>query len=268
MLRNVYICPFHSRIDGQWPYDTGDDPSFESMGINGGPLTWGVCRPQVRSAIGSGDVVIFVSFHKSKDPWHVTYRFCAVATVAQKVSQVSIWSAPELAMFRKYKNLLLAPASKNGWKHFEPGFGNEKEHKDWIWRLIERRGFKKQDLSRLNEKAIVGSRLSAKGSRVSWGKGYVLFSSRRNETYVLRNPPEVAYCRKNGQPESWLKNRVSKKIFSLTVGCARKWRKKNRTLRTKNKERSHPHIRFELPERDLVQWRRILIKYLKMIDAK
>ena len=52
-----------------WPYDGGDDPSFfcwRRHKNQGGKLSWGVCRPDVRGAVQPGDVVVMdnLSAHK------------------------------------------------------------------------------------------------------------------------------------------------------------------------------------------------------------
>ena len=39
----------------EWPYDNGDDPSFY-VANQGGVLTWGVCRQDVRNSIPMGSV--------------------------------------------------------------------------------------------------------------------------------------------------------------------------------------------------------------------
>jgi hypothetical protein len=52
-------------IDGEWPYDNGDDPSFY-VARRGGLLTWGVCRQDVRNSIEPGSIVVFFAY-TSKD---------------------------------------------------------------------------------------------------------------------------------------------------------------------------------------------------------
>src|SRR5208283_2890573 len=76
---DIYIACFHSQPGqdlrgasgqfetvekatqaGEWPYDNGDDPSFYQA-RQGNPLTWGVCRQNVRNAIQPKDIVVFIS---------------------------------------------------------------------------------------------------------------------------------------------------------------------------------------------------------------
>ena len=80
MKTSIYLVCFHSQHrettedcsgqyraveeaiqQGEWPYDNGDDPSFFVAGA-GGPLTWGVCRQNLRTAIRQGSIVVFFSF--------------------------------------------------------------------------------------------------------------------------------------------------------------------------------------------------------------
>jgi len=96
---DIYIACFHSQpgqdikrasgqfevvekaiLAGEWPYDNGDDPSFYQA-RRGNPLTWGVCRQNVRNAIQPQDIVVFISFTKAAGA--IRYRLCAVATVGQ-----------------------------------------------------------------------------------------------------------------------------------------------------------------------------------------
>src|SRR5579872_7330550 len=58
----VTAAAFHTGArSGTFPYDAGDDPAFFSARFHDGPVTWGVCRHDVRSAIEPGDWVVFFS---------------------------------------------------------------------------------------------------------------------------------------------------------------------------------------------------------------
>src|ERR1017187_6396707 len=70
--------------DGSWPYDNGDDPSFFVARNHRGPLTWGVCRQNVRSVLAKDDMVAFISYTKTATDKFV-YKFCSVATVADRL---------------------------------------------------------------------------------------------------------------------------------------------------------------------------------------
>jgi hypothetical protein len=37
-------------IADAWPFDVGDDPSFRKYLDGSGPLSWGICRQDVRNA--------------------------------------------------------------------------------------------------------------------------------------------------------------------------------------------------------------------------
>ncbi len=101
-LTSVYLLCFHSQmpssLDGSsrqfllveqairdrlWPYDNGDDPSFY-VARKAGPLTWGVCRQDVRNSIPSGSFTAFFSFTEMTNG-EVLYRLCAVTTVIDKI---------------------------------------------------------------------------------------------------------------------------------------------------------------------------------------
>src|SRR5689334_17326563 len=63
---------------GGFPYDVGDDPAFFSASQCNGPVTWGVCRPDVRGALQNGDWVGFFSAtHWKEQPTVTNYRFVA-----------------------------------------------------------------------------------------------------------------------------------------------------------------------------------------------
>ena len=147
----VYLAPFHSSLEGygtgdcrlsykplsdaldrnDWPYDTGDDPSFFSADRFGGNVTWGICRQQIRNRLNPGDIIIFFSFRKQSSHNAMEYSLCAVATVARKVKQTDIWTDPSLRVYRRYLNLLIRPTKRAAWEHFEPGLPNRAWHKDW-----------------------------------------------------------------------------------------------------------------------------------------
>jgi hypothetical protein len=112
----VYLVPYHSEpglhldgcagqfatvenaiVAGEWPYDNGDDPSFY-VARNGGPLTWGVCRQDVRNSIESGSIVVFFSYTSRHDK--VRYRLSAVATVADNVDRRTVFTDPRFVLLR------------------------------------------------------------------------------------------------------------------------------------------------------------------------
>ncbi|HEY4896302.1 MAG TPA: hypothetical protein VII01_09445 [Solirubrobacteraceae bacterium] len=91
-------------------YDWGDDPSFfaasEFLG-DARNATWGVCRPDVRAALSTGDYVVFVC---GKQPpryaraWE--YYFVSVATLGEGLSRETIWSDDRYSVYRRFFNVL------------------------------------------------------------------------------------------------------------------------------------------------------------------
>src|SRR5579862_7511736 len=158
----IYFAPFHATLDDSsmspcgstiaafkkalklrdWPYDSGDDPSFYAAGRFGGQLSWGICRQDVRNRLDSGDMVVFFSFRKFKRTGDSEYRLCALATVDRKTSQIDLWKDQNLEIYRKYFNLLIRPSGSenDGWEHFEPTLEGSRLHDDWLWRIAEHRG--------------------------------------------------------------------------------------------------------------------------------
>jgi len=129
-----------------FPYDIGDDLSFFAASFHMGPVTWGVCRPDVRGAIKPGDWMVLFSAQKYDVPAPTTrYRFVAALCVEAKITHADIHSSPTAALFGEYLNLLIRPHG-SGWEHFEPGLHSSQWHNDWMWRLCQRRGFGKADI--------------------------------------------------------------------------------------------------------------------------
>jgi hypothetical protein len=105
----VYLAPWSA---GGWPFDIGDDPSFESSAqhtSSGGRLGWGVCRTDLRNRVVPGDLVVFIAAERAQKEEERQYRLAGWATVAEKVSQVEVWEQPRLEPYRRYRNLLIAP---------------------------------------------------------------------------------------------------------------------------------------------------------------
>src|SRR4051812_4357772 len=98
----VYICVYLRESNDGWPFDFGDDPSFDASRRLSGPLTWGVCRPDVRNALRVGDGVVYFAADRLPSRTPSRYQFVGFATVEQRVSQTDIWKRRRLALFRKY----------------------------------------------------------------------------------------------------------------------------------------------------------------------
>jgi hypothetical protein len=153
----IYLVCFHSqepetldRCDRQfltveraiqnheWPYDNGDDPSFY-VSRKGGPLTWGVCRQDLRNSIAKGSIVVFFSFTPLAKG-DVLYRLCAVETVADKLDHTAVYVDKRFSSFRElYLNTLITP--ENGaWRYDETDRRRDQRHGDWLWRIADHRG--------------------------------------------------------------------------------------------------------------------------------
>jgi len=208
----IYLAPFHSSFRGygkrdcraaykplsdalergDWPYDMGDDPAFFSRRRFRGKLTWGICRQEVRNKICPGDIAVFFSFRRRRSGEPTEYNLCAVATVERKVSQAQIWQDPSLKPYRRYLNLLIRPGRSVAWEHYERGNSRDGWHKDWLWRIADHRGLRKKDFERLHERGQLPASAQVRGLPVVLAENYVIFSEKRDETYVLSNPPLIA----------------------------------------------------------------------------
>ena len=151
-MTSIYLAPYHSQPGlhsngsaGQfavvekaihareWPYDNGDDPSFY-VARKGGPLTWGVCRQDVRNAITIGSIVVFFSF--TSESHEICYRLSAIATVADKLDRRAVYSDGRFAERRHtYLNVLIK-AGTCGWQYDESDRERRAQHyPDWLWRI-------------------------------------------------------------------------------------------------------------------------------------
>jgi hypothetical protein len=277
----IYLAPYHARgeadarfpcIHGairlkrnvssdEWPYDVGDDPSFFCSKRDGGPLTWGICRPDVRNPIRPGDIVVFFSFREMKDAKETEYRLCAVATVGNKVRMTDLWKHPELERFRRYDNLLIKPKARapRCWKHFESKLKEQQGHDDWLWRICEHpKRVSKNSFDRRDEfchdEEIEGHPL-----RVA--RNYVIFSTRCGETHILPSPPLVARYHGGKGTEEWENDRTSAKVFRLTLGEANRVNGSARFLRIPGGGgHPHRHIKWEVTRDEASDLRSRLIE--------
>jgi len=91
-------------------YDWGDDPSFFAaqhlLGDARGP-SWGVCRPDVRSVLGKGDVVVFFCGRQEKERvWR--YYFVGFGMVRETFApRDGLWACPKYAKYRHFWNVLV-----------------------------------------------------------------------------------------------------------------------------------------------------------------
>jgi hypothetical protein len=104
--KGQYLAVETAILNGEWPYDNGDDPSFD-VARRGGLLTWGVCRQDLRNSIITGSIVVFFSFTPLVTD-EILYRLCGVATVTDKMNHCAIHRDHR---FSQHRHLCLA---KNG----------------------------------------------------------------------------------------------------------------------------------------------------------
>ena len=276
----IYICAFHSRpgqdlngatgqfarvekaiIDGEWPYDNGDDPSFY-VARHGGPLTWGVCRRDVRSSIEPGAVVVFISFTEGLKK-QITYRLCAVATVAEKIEHTRVGQDQRFSSNR-YINVLIR--RQNGyWIHDEDDRPSSAQHSDWLWRIAQHeRSEKKKNFKERYQSVYEQNRFQDRQAVQSAGN-YVVFSTNDEETFISNNPPLVALASKSGKTaelrrECWSNKEL--KDLTVSMGTGRGY------LRTGNSSGpNHPPIRMLMNIADVLRWRKKLIEALKEASA-
>jgi hypothetical protein len=250
---NLYVAVYHSRrhrepeqpgetaralfaaaATGEFPYDSGDDPSFYSARHHGGPVTWGVCRTTVRASIQFGDWVAFFSVEQEKAAGTSVYRFVGTLQVERKIAHTSLFDA---GPYSRYLNLLIRRHGR-GWEHFEPGLHPAHWHKDWLWRICRRGGLDpyKEDLREAGKRHRPGQPIPYAAEN-----NYVVFSP--SASIIADRPPVVAIHRKGDPAETWESHARARAIRSAVFGDGA------RGLRTTNVQRAHPHARRRLDDR-------------------
>jgi len=245
-------------LNEEWPYDNGDDPSFY-VARQGGRLTWGVCRQDLRNAITKDSIVVFFSFTTLAND-EILYRLCAVATVDDKVDHRAVYHDPRLQEFQHlYINGLIIPG-KGGWSHDETDRRASQRHENWLWRMADHRGIKKETFNVKYEKVYRDGWFS-EGAVIPLGGNYVMFSPPPDRAFISPDPPEVAIAVK-GEHEKW----SDQKLRALTVGKAAALHSSGRDyLRIANKSGRNVHrqIRFVMPADEASRWRDDLIAALR-----
>ena len=273
-VTSIYLVPYHSQpklhlkeSSGQfsvveeaiaareWPYDNGDDPSFYVARRNG-PLTWGVCRQDVRNSIEAGSIVVFFSF-TAFNQGTVQYRLSAVATVERKLDRRSVYRDSH---FREhchlYLNLLIEPKN-GGWEYDEHYRERKAQHPDWLWRIAVHHQRLKVDFD-AEYRGIYETRRFSDGD-VGLAKNYVVFSTEQDKTYISADPPEVAIAGK-GKHEQW--SDIELRGLTVEKSPARERRDYLRTINPSGRN-VHPEIRFNLASEEAMAWRKLLISELK-----
>lgn len=238
---------------GKWPYDNGDDPSFYQAQLQN-PLTWGVCRQNVRNAVKKDDIVVFISFTKVRS--RIVYRLCSVATVASKMDHRYVRDDPRFKG-KAYLNVLIeADPNKERWMHAENERRRGARHKDWLWRIADHRGVNQktfnQELRAVYEQEWFSKATTVCGKPLRMAENYVVFS----DEYMADNPPEVAHA-SPGSCEEWTNGSLKQAIFG-TAG-----HETRRNIRTTNPSIAHPHIRWLLEPDTAKNWKDNLIKAMK-----
>jgi hypothetical protein len=209
---------------------------------------------------------VFFSYLKLEDGGNSEYRLCAFATVESRVSQTEIWEDSKLRRFRKYFNLLIRPArpKQGGWDHYEPTLsGHETRiHKDWLWRICDHRGLRKEHFDELAETNHFDSPDSVEGRPLRVARNYVIFSPHPSETRVISDPRIVALHSKGKPAEEWKTDPFSQRVKELTLDQAEEANGRRRWLRIENSQRAHRHIVFELPSREAEDWRRDFLRLI------
>jgi hypothetical protein len=279
-MTSIYLACFHSEepetfrgserqflkvetaiSHGEWPYDNGDDPSFY-VARQGGPLTWGVCRQDLRNSIARDSIVVFFSFTPLPSG-EILYRLCGVATVEDKLDHRDVHRDQRVLPFRDlYINGLITPHD-HGWRYDETDRRFSQRHKDWLWRIADHRGitqdnfnWKYAEIYRekwFPDAAVANGQLSLAGN-------YILFSASPDRTFVSPAPPEVAIAVK-GEHERW----IDRCLQEITVSKAASLTKSERNyLRVVNQSNRNVHrqIHFEMPPTDADRWRDDLIAVL------
>ena len=269
---DIYVACFHSQPgqdlrgasgqfeiveeaiqSGEWPYDNGDDPSFYQARRRH-PLTWGVCRQNVRNAVKKDDIVVFISFTRVGS--RIVYRLCSVATVVSKMDHRYI---RDDARFKGdgYLNVLVeADRDKERWMHAENDRRRGARHKDWLWRIadhgeVDQETFK-HELKAVYEQEWFSNATTICGKPLRMAENYVVFS----DEYIPDNPPEVAHARK-GSREKWTNEDLRHAVFGTAGNETRT------NIRTTNPSIAHPHIRWSLEHEAAKNWKDNLIRAMK-----
>ncbi|MCA9590793.1 MAG: hypothetical protein KC657_36090 [Myxococcales bacterium] len=236
-----YVAVYLRRPGEGWPVDSGDDPSFEYATETTGPVTWGVCRPDVRNAVAIGDVVVFFAADSMRDRKPARYFWVGFATVHAKIAQDEVFEKESLAAFRSYPNLLIRPHAEGGYEHFEKA-PHALWHDNWLWRMVETR--RKPETFAEAHRSDRYDRMTtrADGSLISLAKNYIVFAKEDVEalTWIAARPPLVAEAAQNGAVETWSITPLATELRSLLfTGATRN------TLRTTNSQTAHsPAVRL------------------------
>jgi hypothetical protein len=244
-------------LTSDFPYDAGDDPAFFSARRHNNPITWGVCRTDIRCDIEKDDAIVFFAAQTDQLNNVLCYRFVAALRVANKIRHTDLSNH---GLFPQYLNLLIRP-SGDGWEHHEPV--PKQKHLDWLWRITcrsqvaplalppkettYRDAFGKTHKEKHWEKAgnahVPGTPLKINECDIPVANNYVIFSD--YSPIVADNPPTVALYVPRMQCEHWSDDELSQRVRRLVL------RDSSRYLRTSNPQQAHRHIHHHLTTSEL-----------------
>jgi hypothetical protein len=277
-MPKVFLAPYHSNLHKEvfkagteasdvfrayaaasrqpyaWPYDNGDDPSFFSSWYLDAPLTWGVCRGDLRNKICNSSAVVFFAYTDFEN--RTQYRISGIATVSHKIQQFRIFSDKDQEIFQNYLNLLISPHQKfsQRWRWVEPCFPKG-QHDNWPWRLADRSIFQSSDFVRYKRLPDITVGQLVNGKPYKFGRNYVIFSMNETDTFIIDNPPIIADSF-SGNAEVWRQDAFSQGVLSLTLKCAKEYGTSDRGLRIPGTP--YPHSRaasWEVDDQTLETWR-------------
>jgi hypothetical protein len=226
-----------------WPYDVADDPSFycaERFRHQGGQLTWGICRRDLRNRLIVGDVVVFIAYSRTNSEH--TYRFSGFGTVSGLISGADVWTL-EHSVYQNYLNLFAVVKGQQV-RHYEPQ--PSEPHPDWLWRMTTSKGhhWRANDFKKEIDADSVDLGLTrVQGELIDLAPNYVIFSDDPNKTFILREPLEIATARRHDKTnyrETWGSERRSQSLMGLAIVRGAK-----RGLRTSWTGFQHVHLRLQ-----------------------
>lgn len=159
----------HAYTEGTSYFDWGDDPSFFSAQHFHGSsayAAWGVCRPNVRSKLKQGDVVIFFCARRRPQVKPTTdYFYIGVGTVGEVIpNRKEIWSKSKYKLYRSHYNVL-AKYSRHGLEQHEVFHPT---HENWMHRLASPYIVFSPTESRFNLRNPLHVGTSLQGKREIW----------------------------------------------------------------------------------------------------
>ncbi|MFK4705686.1 hypothetical protein ABIC83_002525 [Roseateles asaccharophilus] len=220
---------------GSFPFDGADDPSFFSAQALNGPVTWGVCRADVRNQAQPGDWVAFFCGERVADGPRVAYSFVAAMEIEAKLDGFDPGSK-----YERYLNRLVRASHTGEFEHWEPALAPTNWHTDWLWRLGKHK-YGTKDARELEGEAgsISEARLLNPGYR---GSNYIVFN--QGNEILLRAPVQVAHWEPlmGATPERWTQDELSQALKQHVLGPGYSGRAP-RSLRTTNRQQPHRHVR-------------------------